>query len=357
MSRFALAARLGVWLLLAAPLLAADPKQSVWTDPGDVTLPPDFRLQGEYAGEIPGDGPVGCQVIALAEGAFQAVVFQGGLPGAGWDGKSRSLLDGALTSDTDASFKPAAGTKKYLAALPSEFSATEKFPPEGQKSYTGTLAGGKFVGKNSAGDSFQLNRVIRVSPTMGVAAPSGAIVLFNGSNIDEWKGGRLDEKTHFLNTDGKDIVSKRKFTNYTMHLEFMLPYRPSGRGQGRGNSGFYQVDLYEMQILDSFGLEGKNNECGGIYTLAVPKVNMCLPPLAWQTYDVEFDSAKVDAEGKKTAPAIFTARHNGVLIHDKLALSGKTGGSRMEPEGTPGPIKLQGHGNPVQFRNVWLIER
>jgi hypothetical protein len=111
-----------------------------------------------------------------------------------------------------------------------------------------------------------------------------------------------------------------------------------------------------MQILDSFGLDGMNNECGGIYTKAAPKVNMCLPPLVWQTYDVEFTNA-VSADGKKTRNAVLTAKHNGVVIHENLEITGPTGGHRSDPEGTPGPIKLQGHGNPLQFRNVWIVER
>ena len=141
-----------------------------------------------------------------------------------------------------------------------------------------------------------------------------------------------------------------------MHLEFMLPFKPDARSQGRGNSGFYHVDLYEMQILDSFGLMGLNNECGGIYQKANSMVNMCLPPLQWQAYDVEFSSA-VMKDGKKVKNATLTAKLNGVLIHNKLEINGKTGGSRNEPEGTPGVIKLQGHGNPLQFRNAWIMPK
>ena len=84
---------------------------------------------------------------------------------------------------------------------------------------------------------------------------------------------------------------------------------------------------------------------------------MCLPPLTWQTFDVEFANAVADASGKKTKNAVITAKLNGVVIHDKYEISGKTGGSRGEPEGTPGPIKLQGHGNPLQYRNIWIVER
>ena len=166
----------------------------------------------------------------------------------------------------------------------------------------------------------------------------------------------MDAKTKLLNTDGKDIKTKRKFSNYRMHVEFMLPYKPAGRGQGRGNSGFYQVDHYEVQILDSFGLEGLNNECGGVYSKKASDVNACLPPLQWQTYDVNFTNAVVK-DGKKVKNARMTMRLNGIVIHDNIEINGKTGGSRKDPEGTPGPIKLQGHNNPLQFRNVWIVEK
>ena len=214
----------------------------------------------------------------------------------------------------------------------------------------------KLEGKTNKGKAFSLPKANRQSPTMAKKAPKGAIVLFDGSNKDEWQGGRADEMTMLLNTDGSDIRTKRKFSDYHMHIEFLLPYRPGARGQGRGNSGFYQVDHYEMQILDSFGLEGLNNECGGIYSKKASDVNGCFPPLRWQTYDVEFTNAK-SKDGKKTKNAVFTARLNGILIHDKYDIPGKTGGSRGEPEGTPGPMKLQGHGNPLQFRNVWILEK
>src|SRR5687768_989783 len=108
---------------LAAPLVAQPKEKGVWTDPNDPTLPADFKIQGEYEGE-----KVGAQVIALSKGAFQAVILPGGLPGAGWDGKNKSLLAGKLDGDK-ATFEPAKGSRKYLAQKPEEFSATTKFPP------------------------------------------------------------------------------------------------------------------------------------------------------------------------------------------------------------------------------------
>ncbi len=332
-------------------------QKGVWTSPDDSTLPADFKIQGEYVGETKDGQKLGAQVIALGKGTFQAVLYPGGLPGAGWDGKHKSLLDGKMNDDGYADFTTTTGKRKYLAAKPDEFSATSEFPPAGQTEANATIRDGQMTGIFVSEPAFTLKRTQRKSETMGKKPPQKAIVLFDGKNTEHWTGGKVAEKTGWLENAGHDILTKQKFNNYTMHLEFLLPYRPEARGQGRGNSGFYQVDLYEVQILDSFGLDGKNNECGGVYTLSAPKVNMCLPPLTWQTYDVEFTNAKTNADGKKTEPARLTLKHNGVVVQDEEKLAGKTGGARPGPEGTPGPIKLQGHGNPLQFRNIWIVEK
>jgi hypothetical protein len=344
---------------LTAPTQAQDEKKKVekkkevWTDPSDPTLPADFKFQGEYAGK-----DIGCQVIALGNGYFQGVIETGGLPGAGWDGKFKCLIDGTLDKPDYLAFSSATKGRKYLAQKPLEFSAMSTPKVELISGFISgdTLTLGWYKPDEKKQDTIKLKKTIRTSPTLGMKAPEGAIVLFDGSNKDEWNGGRVDKNTGFLNTDGQDITTKRKFTNYSAHVEFLLPYRPDARGQGRGNSGFYQVDHYEVQILDSFGLEGKDNECGGVYTRLAPKVNMCLPPLQWQTYDVDFTSAESEG-GKVTKKARITLKHNGVLVHDNAEIAGKTGGARNEPEGTPGLLRLQGHGNPLQFKNIWVIEK
>jgi len=330
----------------------------VWTDSKDPTLPVDFKLQGEYEGiDSNKDAPTkyGCQVIALDKGHLQAVLLPGGLPGAGWDGKNKILLHGKVEGDK-VELKSATGKRKYLAQNPTDFSATSKFPPDGQKEFTAVIANGVITGKTDDGKSFELKKVERKSPTLGLKAPERAVILFDGTNTIEWTGGRLDKETGNLNTDGKDIYSKRKFNNYSAHVEFLLPFKPAGRGQGRGNSGFYQVHHYEVQILDSFGLDGVSNECGGIYLKVKPSVNMCLPPLAWQTYDVDFTNA-VREDGKLVKKARITLKHNGVVILDNAEIPGPTGGHRGDPEGTPGAVMLQGHDNPLQFRNVWIVEK
>jgi len=141
--------------------------------------------------------------------------------------------------------------------------------------------------------------------------------------------------------------------DFHLHLEFRTPYMPYARGQGRGNSGVYIQRRYEVQILDSFGLTGQPNECGGLYRQQSPAINMCSPPLTWQTYDIHFQAARWDKDNKKTRNAVITVFHNGFPIHDQQEIKSKTGAGKAEgPE--PMPIHLQHHGNPVAFRNIWI---
>ncbi len=153
------------------------------------------------------------------------------------------------------------------------------------------------------------------------------------------------------------LVSKQKFTDFFLHIEFRTPFMPDQTGQKRGNSGVYLQGRYEVQILDSYGLEGADNECGGIYKVARPRVNMCAPPLQWQTYDITFTAARFDSGGVKINPAQITAIHNGVPIHENLILPGPTGGALDRNENEPGGIMLQDHGNLVQFRNIWVVDK
>jgi hypothetical protein len=152
------------------------------------------------------------------------------------------------------------------------------------------------------------------------------------------------------------IVSRQKFNDFLLHVEFRSPFMPADTGQKRGNSGVYLQSRYEVQVLDSYGLEGADNECGGIYKVARPRVNMCAPPLQWQTYDVTFRTARFDAAGNKTKPAQITVIHNGVPIHENLILPAPTGGAFDQNENQPGGIMLQDHGDLVQYRNIWVVE-
>jgi hypothetical protein len=296
------------------------PVAETFTDPAKAGQ--DYVDQGEYKNDWGG-----AQVIALGNNSFRMVTYRGGLPGDGWDKEYKQEIAG----------KREAG--KIIFA--------------GENNYRAELANGKITITTDNGGPWTMEKTERKSPTLGARPPTGAVVLFDGSGVDEWKGGHIDDR-HFLQAG---TTSKRVFTNFTLHLEFLLPFKPLGRGQDRGNSGVYLQDRYECQVLDSFGLKGENNECGGFYTLAKPAMNMCFPPLTWQTYDIDFAAAKWDENGRKVKKAVATVKHNGVVIHDHLELEKETPGGGMKEVPRGGGIQLQGHGNPVFYRNIWIVPR
>ena len=191
----------------------------------------------------------------------------------------------------------------------------------------------------------------RLSTTLGAKPPANAIVLFDGKNTDLLKSAKVT-------ADGLLEIgceTKDAYQNFTLHGEFRTPYMPLARGQARGNSGFYLQKRYEVQVLDSFGLEPQFNDCGALYKFKAPNLNMSFPPLRWQTYDMIFQAPKFSADGQKLAKARITVRHNGVVIHDQLELENKTGGGSAEGP-NPLPTLLQNHGNPVNYRNIWLVD-
>lgn len=319
----------GILIAADAKTPATGAKKPNWAATSLTEVDEDFRFQGEYVGAVtlPGQTAtqaVGLQVVALGDGQFQAVLLPGGLPGAGWTKKERLALMGAREGH-----RLTLGGAGLGAVVERDTVQV-------------TASGGQPLGT--------LSRTARQSPTLGRACPDSGDPLYT----DEWKQGfvkarRTKDRLLMVGTETKYPVR-----DSLLHLEFRLPYMPYARGQGRGNSGVYIQSRYEVQILDSFGLEGKNNECGSLYTYKAPDVNMCLPPLAWQTYDIEFRSPRFDASGRKYQNATLTVWHNGVLVQNRFDVERKTGAGQQE-----GPVllptKLQDHGNPVHFRNIWVV--
>lgn len=300
--RFICLAILAYWIYLPLPALGQEEQVFVSSDEAADEL--DFHIQGEYVG-----AKEALQVVALGNGKFQVVEFNGGLPGDGWDGQTPARRE--LTTD---------GVTQQVAER-------------------------------------SLKRVRRSSPTLGREPPAGAIVLFDGSSEsvrEHWKQGAKLTKDGLLE---QGATSLDTFQDYELHLEFRTPFKPFATGQQRGNSGVYHQGRYETQVLDSFGLEGKVNETGGIYSIRAPDLNMCFPPLTWQTYDVDFRAAKFDSAGKKTEDATLTVRLNGVLVQENVRLPKATTAAPVKEGPEPGPIFIQDHRNPVRFRNIWVLAK
>ena len=294
-----------------------EPRSKVYTDPEHVDA--DFKFQGEYVGAIAQpDGskaPLGAQVRALGDGRFRTMFFAGGLPGDGWDGKT--IIQKAPSTD---SMIPVDATRVGDKVVVDQV-------------YKATVDGLTIAGRTDSGIKFQLKRVDRRSPTLGAKPPAGAIVLFDGTNLDEWeKDARITPRKLL----GPGATTRRKFQDFTLHVEFMISYVPQTQSIGqRPNSGVYLQQHYEIQILDSFGVVMRTHDCGVLYAQITPPINMCYPPLAWQTYDIDFTAARYDAAGKKSS---FGPHHGEVQRRDDSQRRPDQALDAGRDPGRPGPL-------------------
>jgi type 1 glutamine amidotransferase len=234
----------------------------------------------------------------------------------------------------------------------------------GDVDWVGVLRDGKLT-LNPANDTTKqivMQRIVRRSPIAGARPPQNAVVLLPfvpgaPTNLDG-----LTNTNWTIMEDGSIMVrsgetmSKQEFGDMQLHIEWMTPYMPKDRGQGRGNSGVYLQNRYEVQVLDSFGLDPQDNDAGGIYKVAKPRVNASFPPGQWQTYDIMFRAPRLNEDGSMRQPAMVTVVHNGETIHENQIVPGPTGGGENGIV-AKAPIKLQDHGNPVRFRNIWVVEQ
>jgi hypothetical protein len=193
-------------------------------------------------------------------------------------------------------------------------------------------------------------------------APEGAIVLFDGKDLSGWtalKGGPAGWKVEngYMEVVPKtgNIVTKEKFGDCQLHVEFWLPLMANAKGQARSNSGVYLQGRYEIQVLDSYMNETyANGACGALYGIIAPSKNVSRPPEQWQTYDITFHAPRVNDQGKVTEKGHVTVVQNGETIIDNGAFDTVTGGALDERIGEPGPLRLQDHGCKVRYRNIWL---
>jgi hypothetical protein len=199
-------------------------------------------------------------------------------------------------------------------------------------------------------------------------APSDAVVLFDGTDLSQWEDGKGNPAGWRLTGDGAMEVVKKTgairtkagFGSCQLHVEWASPQEVAGESQGRGNSGVFLMELYEVQVLDNYqNPTYADGMAAAVYGQYPPLVNACRPPGEWQTYDIIFNRPRFDADGGLVKPAFMTVCHNGILVQDHVELTGPTAWKQRPPYKAHAdrlPISLQDHGNPVRFRNIWIRE-
>ena len=291
---------------------------------------PEYALLGEFVGPISvGENkyePLGLQIRPIGGDNYEALQYRGGLSGQKTFNPEAIQLIGRRSGD----FVVMSGGPWAIFVEKDHCLLIDRE--------------GKQVGR--------LERITRESPTLGAQPPKDALVLFDGTNTDQFSSGEMTADGLLM--AGADL--KPMFQDFNLHVEFRLPYMPAATGQARGNSGLYLQSRYELQVLDSFAEEPTFNGAGSLYRTRAPDLNMCLPPLQWQTYDVEFTAPRWAADGSKVRNARITAWLNGVKVQDDFELPNKTGAGQEEAP-TLLPIRFQNHKDPVRFRNIWLIDR
>lgn len=200
-----------------------------------------------------------------------------------------------------------------------------------------------------------------------VPPPSDAVVLFDGTNLNEWRA-QDGSAAKWIVRDGYvevkpgtgTLVSARSFGDVQLHIEWRMPAPPSGHGQDRGNSGVFLMGMYEVQVLDSYQNDTyPDGQAGAIYGQNPPLVNVSRPPGAWQAYDIIFRRPRFNPDGSLQRPARITVLHNGVLVQDAFELSGPTAHRARPPYSAHAdklPLRLQDHGNPTRYRSIWVRE-
>lgn len=195
------------------------------------------------------------------------------------------------------------------------------------------------------------------------APPAGATILFDGRDLSAWVGVKDGQPAPWKVENGYvevvldtgSIRTREEFRDFQLHIEFRLPPPPD---RGRGNSGIYLQNKYEVQIMDSYGRPPEFNGCGSLYREFAPLRNACKRPGLWQTFDIAFRMPRFDESGELKEKGTLTVFHNRALVQNNLPIPGMTGAAKRNPANDPrrpGPILLQNHGSPVRFRNIWIL--
>lgn len=329
-------------LFTQAAIAEDEARHPAYTDPAKADE--DFRFQGEYEGTFVGfaDGKplrdkIGAQVVALGDGKFSVTCCRGGLPTTGtWKNDEPKRCLGTRT-----------GNEVHVEGL-DWFGAPLR----------GVIETGKFKVLTGNG-TFDIGAVLMMHkgvPYNMKMLPPGAIVLSDGDGpIDEsatFVGARIAEDGLLM----PGATTRQEFGDALWHVDFRLPYQPLDRGQARGNGGIYLQGCYEVQVLDSLGMPTGLDQCGAIYGLAAPTMNMCRAPLTWQSYEIEFKAPQFKGD-TKVKNARMTVRHAGRVIHNDVEIPSPTEAAPSKGEAATGPLHLQDHGSPVRYGAIWVLPR
>jgi len=245
-------------------------------------------------------------------------------------------------------------------------SSVNLFGRSNAQRWNGSIVGDKLTAKPGYyGMGLELTKVSRKSHTEGAPPPADAVVLLpyapgKPTDASAWRGGAWkpqEDGSLQCEPNKGSITTKQEFEDIQLHVEFWLPLMSEAFGQGRANSGVIINNMYEVQVLDSFGLVPSAGDCSAIYDNTRPNRNASFPPETWQTYDITFRAPRMNPDGTVREKARITVVHNGVRVHENVTIEGATAG---HPPGKPpanvakGPLQLQDHGNRVRYRNVWL---
>ncbi len=297
---------------------------------------PGFPFQGEYVGIVEieaGADPIkaGLQVAVHGDNRLQGRFHHGGLPG-----DVSSWTPGDTVVDLEGIYRDHEMELAGEGSLRIRGTSERLIVWDEDNNYRG-----------------RLDPVQRKSPTLGLLPPEEAVVLFDGSNLDHLREGASMTDDGLLKEGARSAAD---FGDIRLHVEAKLAFMPYAEGEARANSGIYIQNRYEVQILDSFAMPPTYVDNASLYREEAPLVNASYPPLSWQTYDVFFRAPRFDENGEKTENARVTAYLNGALVQDDVELEGGTGAGGRRPEVPLAELYLQDHGEPVRFRNVWLVE-
>ncbi|MEX0778804.1 MAG: DUF1080 domain-containing protein [Balneolales bacterium] len=310
---------------------------NIFADPDEANNYPGYTFQGEYIGQMYFEDEtikenVGLQIAIYGDKEIGAILYEKGLP------------NEQINSIEDIGMHKIKGKYEDSALL-----LEGEFPIRLQHAHgrlTALDEDNNYLG--------HFSKIKRKSPTLGKVPPKGATILFDGTNLD-----------HFINESqmtGSKLLKQgartsNEFGDMYLHLEARLGFMPEHRGEQRANSGIYIQNRYEVQILDSFTKPSFNFGNAALYNTVAPRVNASYPPLTWQTYDIYFQAPRFNDDGTKMENARVTVYLNGILVHKDIELESGTGAGASREEVPKAELYLQDHGgDPIHFRNVWLIE-